>query len=64
MFLYFTVNPGQTAMWESGFLIEVYTWRAFCGRKISPKCPLLLFNRGFLWTLLEGPRPNMPVLRP
>ena len=22
---YFTVNPGQIAMWDSGFLIEVYS---------------------------------------
>ena len=29
MFLYFTVNPGQTAKWESGFFMEVYIWRAF-----------------------------------
>ena len=33
---YFTVNPGQTAIWDSGVLIEVYTYRrAFCKRKIS-----------------------------
>ena len=33
--LYFTVNPGQTAMWDSGVLIEVYNYRsAFCKRKI------------------------------
>ena len=36
MFVHFTVNPGQSAMWDSGFLTEVYTWRALCGRKISP----------------------------
>ena len=25
IFLYFTVNPDQIAMWDSGFLIEVYS---------------------------------------
>ena len=43
---YFTVNPGQTAMWDSGFLMEGYTWRAFCRREISPN-------------VLERPRPDM-----
>ena len=26
--LYFTVNPGRTAMWDSGFLIEVHSYRS------------------------------------
>ena len=34
--VYFTVNSGQIAMWDSGFLIEVYSYRrAFTERKIS-----------------------------
>ena len=34
---YFTVNAGQTAMWDSVFLIDIYSYRrAFYKRKISP----------------------------
>ena len=34
---YFTVNLGQTALWDSGFLMELYSFReTFCERKISP----------------------------
>ena len=29
-----------------------------------PHCPLLLFNRGSLWILLDDPKADMPVLRP
>ena len=33
---YFTVNPGQTAVCDSGFLIDIYSYRgAFYKRKIS-----------------------------
>ena len=39
---YFTVIPGQIAMWDSGFLIEVYNYRrAFSERKISLRLPWL-----------------------
>ena len=26
----------QLMLWDSGFFMEVYIWRPFCGRKISP----------------------------
>ena len=62
---YFTVNLGQTALWDSGFLMELYSFRAtFLRTQNFPHCPLLLFNRGYLWILLEDTRADMPVLRP
>ena len=36
--LYFTVNPDQTTLWDSGFLITVYSYRrSFCQRNIQSR---------------------------
>ena len=53
---YFTVNPGQIAMWDSsGFLIEVYSYRrAFSERKISLRLPLL-FSIAIQWRIFVNP---------
>ena len=37
---------------------------SFLRTQNCPYCPLLLFNRGSLWILLDNPRADMPVLRP
>ena len=61
---YFTVNPGQIAMWDSGFLMEVYSSyrRAFCQRKIFPNVLSIAIQSRIL--VNSCPRPDILVLRP
>ena len=45
MFLYFTVNPGQTAMlWDSGFLMAVYR-ELFADAKFTPMSSIAIQSR-------------------
>ena len=58
---YFTVNPGQIAMWDSGFLMEVYSSyrRAFCQRKIFPNVLSIAIQSRIL--VNSCPRPDILV---
>ena len=61
---YFTVNPGQIAMWDSGFLMEVYGSyrRAFCQRKIFPNVLSIAIQSRIV--VNSCPRPDILALRP